>query len=68
MPEISTEAQSAIKRAIELLDATEDLIDRNSDAAEMPVKYDGTTCDGLCLAEDCAAASEALRRVLVEGN
>ncbi len=61
MQKLSAEAIRAIRRAIELLD-------RNENAGEMLVKYDGATCDGLCLAEDCAAASEALRRVLVEGK
>jgi hypothetical protein len=47
-----------IARAIEMLEVAARLIEENAEYAT--IDYDGATCDGACVAEDCRAAAEGL--------
>ncbi len=48
-----------VNRAAEMLEIAAEYIDEYW--PEGTAEYDGTTCDGGCIAEDCRLAAEALR-------
>lgn len=52
----------ATRAAIEL-DAASRFIKENN-LEDMTVDYDNTTCDGYCLADECASTAEQLKEML----
>lgn len=51
--------EKAVKRGIELLRVAAGFVAKH-DLESLEIEYDGTTCDGGVLAEDCLAAAETL--------
>ncbi len=55
---MTKEHTEALERAVLMLNVAAKYIENNEPFGL--ASYDGTDCDGFCLAEDCTAAAEAL--------
>ena len=55
-------------RAIEIMDATRRYMRAHDGANHYTIQYDEADCDGLCLADDCDDAIEALRSAKEAGR
>mgnify|MGYP006980378830 CR=1 FL=1 len=56
--------KSELRRAIEMLKISADYINRY--CPDEIIDYDGTTCDGCCVADDCGNAAADLQVYLDE--
>lgn len=63
---MTNQTREALERCETLLEATARFMDSNPIAEEYSVFYDGVTCDGSCLKEDCLSALCDVREVLRE--
>ena len=53
-----------IERAVEMLRIAAEVIREN--APDVTAEYDGVTCDGICIADDCESIAETLMRMYVK--
>ena len=53
-----------IERAVEMLRIAAEVIREN--APDVTAEYDGVTCDGICIADDCESIAETLMRMCVK--
>lgn len=57
-PRLATAELGALDRAVQMLCIAAEFIDEH--ATEATIQYDGTICDGSCVASDCESAAAEL--------